>query len=175
MIVTADSAPSIRHRGPGWREEWLLGIAERIGDAADCRRRRVGAVIASRSSFHIYGGGYNGLVAKGGGCETTGACPRGQLTHEQLPGIVTPYRTGPGRCPAAHAEENAVARADEAGHDLTGTVIVITDEPCQSCRDLIEGRGIAVAVWPGGRWTQGEQWPPLASVSDTVTTPEETP
>lgn len=152
MIVTADSPPSIRTQGAGWRSEWLLSIAEAIGSAADCTRRRVGAVLAHPSSFQILGGGYNGLPSQAGGCWSTGACPRGQLTHEQLPGLVTPYSAGPGRCPSLHAERNAIARALEAGHVLVGAVMAVTDEPCPDCRALIASHRIGLVVWPGGEW-----------------------
>lgn len=130
------------------RKVWLLGIASAVGEAADCVRRKVGAVIYDPETFHILSTGYNGRAAGLPGCLSEGACPRGQLDvvehrSSYLPGT-------PGACDAIHAEDNALRRARERGIDVTGAWAAVDAEPCEGCYVLLRHYGIAGVIWPAG-------------------------
>lgn len=128
---------------PDW-DSYYLGIAEAVSKRADCTRRQVGALIVKGS--RIVSTGYNGAPPKKPGCLTDNACPRGQLSCEDiLPG--SSYDTGLGACIAIHAEQNAIIRA---GLDCHGSTLYITDEPCGGCDRLIQGSGIVRVVYPEG-------------------------
>lgn len=122
---------------PNW-DEYYLGIATAVSARGECTRRRVGAVIVRANS--IVGTGYNGFPAGSPSC-LEGHCPRGRLT-DVVPG--TGYAaTG---CTAIHAEANAIIRA---GRERTlGSIIYITDDPCDLCLPLIRAAGISRVVTP---------------------------
>lgn len=127
-------------------------IAMAVALRADCTRRRVGAVIVDVHG-RIVGTGRNGAPAGRPGCLSAGACPRGQLTYDQVaPGST--YGPGAGACIALHAEVNACLYSDAS--DRRGGVIYVSDAPCDDCSKAIAGSGIARAVWPElveGAWT----------------------
>lgn len=127
-------------------DEWALDLARTVAKRADCTRRRVGAVIMT-PDHTILSTGYNGAPSGQPGCLTAGACPRGQMTNEQIePG--SSYDTGAGSCIAVHAEQNAIIRADWSR--LQGATIYCTEEPCDGCLRLIKGTPIARIVSPSG-------------------------
>lgn len=161
------------HR-PEWAE-YFLGIAEAIAQRGDCTRRQVGAVIVDPVTHDIIQPGYNGAPAGFPGCRSNDACPRGR--HYRIenpvrewagacacgyhswpcPDAVEPgssYDTGSGKCGAVHAEANAIIRA---GVRARGTIMYLTCEPCDGCRNLIAGAGISLCVWPGGQWDREEE------------------
>jgi dCMP deaminase len=128
---------------PTW-VEYYLGIAEAVSRRADCTRRKVGAIIVKRQ--RIISTGYNGAPAGRPGCLTSGACPRGKLTHTDVaPG--SSYDTGSGACIAVHAEQNAILRA---GVECIDAAMYVTHVPCDGCSRLIEGSGIIHVIFPGG-------------------------
>lgn len=130
---------------PDW-DTYFLGIAEAVAQRADCRRRRVGAVLVANR--RIVATGYNGAHPGGPSC-LAGECPRGLLsTTDMAPG--SSYDTGAGACVALHAEQNCLLYADRSRSE--GATIYITHEPCDGCRRMILGSGVARAVWPGGTW-----------------------
>lgn len=126
---------------PGW-DLYFLGIAEAVSERADCRRRKVGCVIAKDHYIVHKGTGYNGVRAGQVGC-LDGGCPRGLLTAEEIPPLSS-YDTGPGACIGFHAEMNGIAKAGDA---CIGATIYVTCEPCIGCRKLIGAAGIARIVW----------------------------
>lgn len=126
---------------PDW-DTYYLGIAEAVAARADCTRRTIGAIIVKGD--RIVSTGYNGAPSGKPGCLTAGACPRGRMDKmEVAPG--SSYDTGSGACIALHAEQNAILRA---GLECRGSVLYITDEPCDGCARLIEGSGISRVVFP---------------------------
>lgn len=150
MTSTADRAlPLEEGRGVGGQErpDWdtyFLGVAQAISARADCRRRTVGAVIASHD-HRVLSTGYNGAPPGRPGC-LAGACPRGLLSYEDVKEF-TDYDSGPGRCISIHAEVNAVLFSKG---DVAGATVYITDPPCPTCRKVLMGAGLERAVWPGG-------------------------
>lgn len=129
---------------PGW-DTYFLGIAEAVKVRADCTRRKVGAVLAVDNL--LVSSGYNGAPSGARGCATDGACPRGQLSHEELEEYA-PYE-GEGECIALHAEHNAL----RGRLHLHGTLYV-TARPCDMCWNLIESSNVNRVVWPEGVWVR---------------------
>lgn len=137
--------PRVDISRPSW-DEYFLGIAAAVSARADCRRRRVGAVLVANN--RIVATGYNGAPSGGPSC-LAGECPRGLLDAQTLtPG--SSYDTGSGACVALHAEQNCLLYADRSRAEHA--TIYITHEPCDGCRRMIAGSGVIRAVWPGGVW-----------------------
>lgn len=158
---------------PDW-DTYFLGIAEAVAVRGECTRRQVGAVIVDPVRHRIVEGGtgYNGAPAGMPSC-LDGACPRGLhypatasghpasngrqtvfVDHcgcgndWPCPSSTAPggsYDTGPGSCIAVHAEANALLTS---GLRSVGSTIYITDAPCDGCKRLIAGAGIARTVYP---------------------------
>lgn len=132
------------------RRAWLLGIGQANAEIADCRRRKVGAVIFDPQTFHLLELGYNGRAAGLPGCLTENACPRGRLGYDQAPAM-SPYLSGAAKCDAIHAEDNALRRAKERHLDVAGMHVAVTAEPCEGCRVLMRHYDIASVLWPEGQ------------------------
>lgn len=129
---------------PHW-DLYYLNIAEAVAARADCTRRRVGAVIIDYNNRPL-GQGYNGAPPGKPGCLSMGACPRGQMSIDDiLPG--SSYDTGAGSCIAVHAEINAILDAGGRRACL-GATLYVTDKPCDGCSRIIEAAGISRVVYP---------------------------
>lgn len=129
---------------PDW-DDYFLGIANAVSRRAQCTRRRVGAVLVL--DRRIIATGYNGAASGQPSC-LEGACPRGALDDDQVPGLGDYDRPGtPGFCIAIHAEVNALLFATR---DTSGASAYITDQPCPGCRKALAAAGIVRAVWPAG-------------------------
>lgn len=131
---------------PSW-DEYGLEVARTAALRADCTRRKVGAALML-PDHSIVVSGYNGGPSKGPSC-LAGECPRGRLTHAQLPAD-SPYDTGGGKCVALHAEWNVLLRA--TWEQMKGATLYITEEPCHICQTIIAGTPIARVVYPGSIW-----------------------
>lgn len=129
-----------------WDEYFLL-IAKAVSARADCRRRKVGAVVVDVEK-RIASTGYNGANPGGPSC-LAGDCPRAFSTV--VPG--SSYDTGPGVCHAIHGEMNAILFADR--ERLRGATLYITDEPCHGCAKHIRSTPISRVVWPEGSYENG--------------------
>lgn len=129
---------------PSW-DDYFLGIATAVAARAKCTRRRVGAVLTI--DHRIIATGYNGAAPGEDDC-LMGACPRGQLGYDEVPGLGDYDRPGaPGFCIAIHAEVNALLFATR---DTKGATAFITDPPCPGCRKALAAAGVVRAVWPEG-------------------------
>ena len=126
---------------PSW-DEYFLSIARVVATRADCRRAQVGAVLVN-SNHEIRGTGYNGAPAGVPGCASAGACPRGQLSYEELPADSS-YDS----CTADHAERNAIRHTNHL--EWSGATLYVTRRPCPACQTLINAAGIARVVTPEG-------------------------
>lgn len=126
---------------PSW-DEWALNLANVVAMRADCTRRQVGAVILD-GQRRVISTGYNGYPSGKPGCLSEGACPRGQMSYEQVPkdsayvGVSAP-------CNAIHAEENAILWAHQ---DLSACTLYSTHKPCPNCARFIQGAGLFRVVW----------------------------
>lgn len=125
---------------PDWDNYYLL-LCRIVALRADCRRRRVGAVIVGKDHRPIMFG-YNGAASGHPGC-LSGNCPRGLLSYDEVKEFSN-YDEGPGRCISIHAEINALLNAKA---DVAGATVYVTDQPCPTCRKLLVGAGLAKAVW----------------------------
>lgn len=134
---------------PDW-DTYGIMLAKSVASRADCTRRQVGAVLMA-SDHSIVSTGYNGGPSKGFSC-LQGECPRGRLSHDQLPAD-SPYDTGGGSCVALHAEWNVLLRSSWA--DMVDGTLYVTEEPCHICKVLISGTKIARVVFPGNVWNPG--------------------
>lgn len=131
-MSTLDPRPSF--------DETFMAMAVILARRGDCTRRQVAAIIVLEN--HIVGHGYNGVAPGAPGCLTAGACPRGKLSHDDLP-KGAPYGSGPGRCIATHAEVNAII---DAKRDLRGATCYVTTEPCHECANVLRRVGITRVV-----------------------------
>lgn len=121
---------------PGW-DTYFLMLAHAVGARADCTRRQVGCVLVDQER-RIIATGYNGAPAGDPGCLTDAACPRGQLSYDDIPAD-SDYDSGPGRCIAVHAEANALLYARSS---CRGATAYVSAKPCPSCDKLLRGAGI---------------------------------
>lgn len=128
---------------PSW-DEWGLALAHTVGTRADCTRRQVGCALLD-ADRRVIATGYNGAPAGAPGC-LSGACPRGQLTYDQVREHAD-YDTGPGRCVAVHAEMNALLWARQS---VAGATVYITHPPCPGCSKHLAAARVARVVWPDG-------------------------
>lgn len=131
---------------PNW-DQYGLEMARTSALRADCTRRKVGASLMLED-HSIVVSGYNGGPSKGPSC-LAGECPRGRLSHDELPADSV-YDTGGGTCVALHAEWNVLLRA--SWEQMLGSTLYITEEPCHICKNLIAGTGIWRVVWPDNEW-----------------------
>ena len=136
------------HIRPAW-DEYGLKIAAIAAERADCTRRQVGAALML-SDHSIAGTAYNGGPSGGPSC-LKGECPRGRLSHKELPPD-SDYSSGSGKCVALHAEWNLLMRAP--WHQLDGSTVYITDEPCHICWNMLKGSKVLRVVWPKGIWVR---------------------
>lgn len=127
---------------PGW-DSYYLGIAAAVAARADCRRRKVGAILVNADHRHR-GSGYNGARSHGPSC-LAGECPRGLLSAQEVaPG--SSYDTGAGACIAIHAEQNLIM--DTTPDERRDGTVYITCAPCDGCRRMLEGSGVSRIVCP---------------------------
>jgi dCMP deaminase len=119
-------------------EDYFIGMARWVAFRADCTRRRIGCVLVDADN-RVIATGYNGAPAGDPGC-LSGACPRGQLSYDEVP-----KDSDYDNCIAIHAEANALLYARAS---VKGATAYITDKPCPSCHKLLRGAGIERIVYP---------------------------
>lgn len=120
---------------PDWDETWLA-VAEIMARRSKCSRAQVGAVIVAADQTVIsasYNGPPRGLEAEG---SCVNWCPRAMTD--------TPSPTYDD-CPSAHAEANAIARADYSR--MQGASIYVSTSCCKGCAKLLANSGIKRVVF----------------------------
>lgn len=135
---------------PNWHE-YFLGIAEAVSARADCRRRKVGAVIIDPDSKVVLATGYNGTVRGAAGC-LAGACPRGLLSYDQQPAMGD-YSN----CISKHAEVNAHSYLERSSRGLW---MYVNQKVCPDCLSFLRDRGYDRVYWPSeagsySHWSAG--------------------
>lgn len=123
---------------PDW-DTYFLAIAYTVSARGDCTRRRVGCVLVS-ADHRIIGTGYNGAEPGGPSC-LAGECPRGRLTHDEVPAGTGGYHN----CIAIHAEANALLFARTS---CKGATAYVSSEVCPDCWKLLRGAGVVRVVAP---------------------------
>lgn len=122
---------------PDW-DEYFLKIAVAVSSRGDCTRSKVGAVLVD-INHRVISTGYNGTHPGSPGC-LEGACPRGQLSYEELPA-----ESDYGNCISDHAERNAIRYAHPG--EVPGTTLYVTRRPCVGCKELLLATGVRRVVW----------------------------
>ena len=114
-----------------------MGMAESIAVRSLCSRAQVGAVVVSwdnRVLSTSYNGPPRGLPVEG---PCINWCPRAQRGAEPNPLYDD--------CHAAHAESNAIARADYT--QMLGSMIYVTTSCCKGCAKIVANSGIERVVY----------------------------
>lgn len=123
---------------PEWDEVWM-DQARIVGQMSKCDRDKVGAVIVPPGNGEGFVASYNGppygYPDDEGGCSAW--CPRG------MPGKLT-YTTDYSDCVSAHAEQNAITRADYS--KIQGATIYVSSAVCFTCSKLVANSGIKRVV-----------------------------
>jgi dCMP deaminase len=116
----------------------MLGCAKAHASRSTCGfGKRHGAVIYRNG--RILASGYNGPPTGWPDCD--GICQLGdkdKLGHD--------WR----KCPAVHAEINAVLGAAMNGVSILGASMVITRSPCMNCLTVMCNSGMEILSWPAG-------------------------
>ncbi len=120
------------------RSEYYMAIAELASLRSTCLSRRVGAVIVKNDNPISFG--YNGPARGVKHCEDIGGCKRRNMAD---------YASGKylELCPAAHAEQNAIAFAAKHGISTDGATIYVNTFPCKDCMNSIINSGITKVVY----------------------------
>lgn len=137
----AEGEPEEEKR-PEWDDVWMA-LADNIARRSRCCRAQVGAVIVD-SEQNVVAVSYNGPPK---GFDTNGSdtddcsmwCPRSQNVENK---DLSPTYDD---CVTAHAEANAVARADFSR--MQGGTIYISTSPCKSCAKIFANSGIVRVVY----------------------------
>ena len=104
-------------------DEYYLKIAIAVREKANCKGRKVGAVIVKDN--RVISTGYNGTPEGMSNCLDSG-CYRCDSSSSK-PGV--DYD----KCICVHAEQNAVLSAARFGIALEGSTVYTTLEPCINC------------------------------------------
>lgn len=132
-----------------------MRVADAISERSRCSRAKVGAVIVS-SDRRVISSGYNGPPS---GLWVAGPCidwcPRAQRTS----GDPDPLYDD---CHAAHAESNAIARADFSA--MAGSTIYITTSICKGCAKVVANSGVKRVVYRGSEHAEDAHRSPAQTV-----------
>ena len=129
---------------PDW-DTYFMEIAQVVARRANCRRRKVAAVIVS--DHRIISTGYNGTPRGVKNC-CDGGCARCASD--------TPSGSGLADCICSHAEENAIVQAAYHGIRVKDSSIYVTITPCLMCAKMIINAGIREVIY-GGDYVFTEQ------------------
>lgn len=124
---------------PSW-DEYFMELATLASTRSTCLSRNVGAVIVKDK--HVVSTGYNGPASGVEHCANVGGCKRRAMPD---------YKSGAylELCPAAHAEQNAIAFAARHGVSTNDATIYVTTFPCKDCMNSIINSGIKRIVFAG--------------------------
>jgi dCMP deaminase len=112
------------------RDDYYLALAFAASRRANCRGRKVGAVLVKGD--RVIATGYNGTPEGLPNC-LDGGCMRCSDRDEFASG------TGYDLCICVHAEANALLTAGRYGASTDGSIVYTTDQPCFSCsKELIQ-------------------------------------
>ena len=109
------------------KDEYYLNIALAVSKRSTCLRRHYGCVIVKDDV--IVATGYNGSPRGCDNCCDTGKCQREDSERYQ----------GYDKCPAVHAEQNALLSVNRA-HSQGATLYLVCEEPVTSEVALVDGK-----------------------------------
>lgn len=115
-------------------DEYYLKIAIAVREKANCKGRKVGAVIVKDN--RIISTGYNGTPEGIDNCDCLyGGCYRCSPSSRAVKGA--DYD----RCICVHAEQNAVLSAARFGIALEGSTVYTTLAPCITCaKEMLQAK-----------------------------------
>lgn len=115
------------------KNKYYMNIALLSAKRSKCLSRQVGAVLVKDDS--IISVGFNGPSRGMTHCGDIGGCIR-RAMHD--------YESGKylDKCPAAHAEQNAVAFAAYHGVSTKDAVCYVTEFPCKDCMNSLINAGV---------------------------------
>lgn len=119
--------------------EYFLEIANTVSLRADCTRRKCGAVLVD-SKNRIISTGYNGAPSGVPGCMTKNACPRGQMTYDEIKAF-----SSYANCIAIHAEKNAILWCEPVRR--YGSTLYVNQPPCSDCQIFATSCGVKEIIW----------------------------
>ena len=112
-----------------------MDISYAVAQRAACLRRSVGAVLTRDN--RIIAAGYNGPPSNYPHCNT---CLKGDA----------PSGGGLDKCPAIHAEANAILQAAKMGFSTAETTLYCTTQPCWECLKMAINAGVVVIKYHVG-------------------------
>lgn len=125
---------------PDWDSVWLE-MARVMAERSRCDRAKVGAVIVSADQ-RVLSSSYNGAPS---GYPGEGSCKNWCPRAQKWPGdSLDPVYDD---CHAAHAEANAIARADFT--QMKGSSLYISTSMCKGCAKIAANSGIVRVVFLG--------------------------
>ena len=127
---------------PTWDDVWM-DMARAIAQRSLCDRDKVGAVIAPKGNGDGFVASYNGPPAGykvEGTC--TSWCERAKARGDRP--LKAALRQDYSDCPSAHAEQNAITRADFS--KIKNGTIYVTSSVCFTCAKSIANSGISRVV-----------------------------
>ena len=111
-------------------DEYFLEVAKAAAKRSVCLSRGIGAVLVKDN--RILSTGYNGPPAGYPHCIS---CRR-KVSGTELD-----------KCPAMHAEQNAILYALKEFGDISGSTLYVTTQPCTQCCKIIITVGIKRVVY----------------------------
>lgn len=137
--------PSEYRVRPSWDEVWMQ-VAQTMARRSRCDRAQVGAVVVSADN-RVLSTGYNGTprgfdlslpeYLQGSSCSHW--CPRAQEWRgESLDPVYDD-------CHAAHAEANALTRADFT--QMEGATLYVSTSMCKGCAKMFANSGVTRVVF----------------------------
>ncbi len=132
------------------RDDYYLALAFTAARRANCRGRKVGAILVKGD--RVIATGYNGTPEGLANC-LDGGCLRCGDRSSFEPG--TAYDL----CVCVHAEANALLTAGRFGASTDGTTVYTTDQPCFSCSKELIQAGVDKVVY-------ARSWRPDPRVAD---------
>jgi dCMP deaminase len=129
------------------RDDYYLALAFAASLRANCRGRKVGAVLVKGD--RVIATGYNGTPAGLPNC-LDGGCVRCADRQRFVSG--TAYDL----CICVHAEANALLTAGRYGASTDESTVYTTDQPCFSCSKELIQAGV-VKVFYARTWTPDER------------------
>lgn len=116
-----------------------MGVADKVAQRSLCSRAQVGVALVSADQ-RLLSTGYNGPP---GGLDVDGPCinwcPRAQRQEDCAP---DPHYDD---CHAAHAESNAIARADFT--QMPGSTVYVTTSMCKGCAKIVANSGVTRVIF----------------------------
>ena len=115
-----------------------MKLAQQMSEKSHCLSRKVGAVLVSNDTYYAT---YNQVKGCLSSCGKEGQCLRRKL------GIPSGERLE--LCRIVHAETAAIIESLWQGINTVGSVLYVTDTPCNICAHIIVTVGIKKVIYKG--------------------------